>query len=165
MNSDKLYVARIVESTSTDGVGLRNSLYVSGCNIHCPGCHNKEWWPLKSGQEMTVEEAYEALNIDDFNISILGGEPLMQYQAILELCRLIKERTNKTIWLWTGYEITQVQVLFGDLLQYVDVIVDGPFKEELRDTSLFFRGSKNQRIYEIVHHPEICVIDISDKFK
>lgn len=114
---------------------------------------------------MTVEEVYEALNIDDFNISILGGEPLMQYQAILELCRLIKERTNKTIWLWTGYEITQVQALFGDLLQYVDVIVDGPFKEELRDTSLFFRGSKNQRIYEIVHHPEICVIDISDKFK
>lgn len=163
--SNQLFVARIVESTSTDGVGLRNSLYVSGCNLYCPGCHNKEWWPLKSGQEMTVEEVYEALNIDDFNISILGGEPLMQYQAILELCRLIKERTNKTIWLWTGYEITQVQALFGDLLQYVDVIVDGPFKEELRDTSLFFRGSKNQRIYEIVHHPEICVIDISDKFK
>lgn len=165
MNSDKLYVARIVESTSTDGVGLRNSLYVSGCNLHCPGCHNKEWWPLKSGQEMTVEEVYEALNIDDFNISILGGEPLIQYQAILELCRLVKERTSKTIWLWTGYEITQVRNLFGDLLQYVDVIVDGPFKEGLRDTSLFFRGSKNQRIYEIVHHPEICVIDISDKFK
>lgn len=162
MNSNKLYVARIVESTSTDGVGLRNSLYVSGCTIHCPGCHNKEWWPLKSGHEMTVEEVYKALNVDDFNISILGGEPLMQYPAILELCRLIKERTNKTIWLWTGYEIAKVQELFGDLLGFVDVIVDGPFREGLRDTNLFFRGSKNQRVYEIKHNPKIRIVDISD---
>lgn len=162
MNSNKLYVARIVESTSTDGVGLRNSLYVSGCNIHCPGCHNKEWWPLKSGQEMTIEEVYNALNVDDFNISILGGEPLMQYPAILELCRLIKARTNKTIWLWTGYEVSQVQSMFGDLMKYVDVIVDGPFKEALRDTSLLFRGSKNQRIYQVEHNPKICITDISD---
>lgn len=162
--SNYLYVAKIVSSTSVDGVGLRNSLYVSGCNLHCPGCHNKEWWPLKSGRKMTVEEVYAALNTDNFNISILGGEPLMQYPAILELCQLIKERTGKTIWLWTGYEIIQVQDSFGDLINYVDVIVDGAFKEELRDTSLSFRGSKNQRIYEIVHNPEICVTDISDMF-
>lgn len=165
MNNHILYVARIVESTSTDGVGLRNSLYVSGCNIHCPGCHNKEWWPLKSGREMTVEEVYAALNVDDFNISILGGEPLMQYPAILELCRLIKERTNKTIWLWTGYEVFQIQSEFCDLMEYVDVIVDGPFKEELRDTSLFFRGSKNQRIYQVEHMSEICITDISDMWE
>lgn len=111
---------------------------------------------------MTVGEVYEALNVDDFNISILGGEPLMQYQAILELCRQIKERTNKTIWLWTGYEIAKVQKTFGSVLKYVDVVVDGPFREELRDTSLFFRGSKNQRVYEIVHNPGICITDISD---
>lgn len=160
--SNHLYVAKIVSSTSVDGVGLRNSLYVSGCNIHCPGCHNKEWWPLKSGRKMTVEEVYAALNADNFNISILGGEPLMQYPAILELCQLIKERTNKTIWLWTGYKIAQVQDSFRDLMKYVDVIVDGAFKEELRDTSLSFRGSKNQRIYEIVCNPEICITDISD---
>lgn len=162
MNNLILYVAKIVESTSTDGVGLRNSLYVSGCSIHCSGCHNKELWQLQSGQEMTIEEVYEALNIDDFNISILGGEPLMQYPAILELCRRIKEGTNKTIWLWTGYEIAKVKTIFGSLLNYVDVIVDGPFKEELRDTSLFFRGSKNQRIYEITRNPELRITDISD---
>lgn len=164
MNS-KLYVAKIVSSTSVDGVGLRNSLYVSGCKLHCPGCHNKEWWPIESGREMTVEDVYAALNVDSFNISILGGEPLMQYPAILELCRLIKERTHKTIWLWTGYEITQVQNLFAELMKYVDIIVDGPFKEELRDTNLFYRGSKNQRIYEIIHSSDIRIIDISDRFK
>lgn len=162
--SNILYVAKIVSSTSVDGVGLRNSLYVSGCDFHCPGCHNKEWWPLESGQEMTIEEVYAALNADDFNISILGGEPLVQYPAILELCRLIKERTDKTIWMWTGYEMAQIQSLFSDLMKYVDVIVDGGFKENLRDTALPFRGSKNQRIYEITHDPEICVTDISDRF-
>jgi len=162
--SNKLYVAKIVSSTSVDGVGLRNSLYVSGCKLHCPGCHNKEWWPLESGREMTVEEVYAALNVDNFNISILGGEPLMQYQAILKLCQLIKERTHKTIWLWTGYEIAQVQDLFGDLIKSVDVIVDGAFKEDLRDIALPFRGSKNQRIYEIAHNPEIRITDISDMF-
>lgn len=162
MNNHVLYVARIVESTSTDGVGLRNSLYVSGCNIHCPGCHNKELWALQSGKEMTIAEVYDALNVDEFNISILGGEPLMQYPAILELCRQIKERTNKTIWLWTGYEIAQVRQCFGSLLDYVDVVVDGPFKEELRDTDLFFRGSTNQHIYKVIHCPELCLEDISD---
>lgn len=162
---DKLYVARIVESTSTDGVGLRNSLYVSGCHIHCPGCHNKEWWSLKSGKEMDIMEVYQQLNKDDFNISILGGEPLMQYPAILKLCKLIKEHTGKTIWLWTGYEIVQVQNLFGDIMKYVDVIVDGAFKEDLRDISLSFRGSRNQRIYEVIHNPKICIKDISDVFR
>ena len=162
--SNILYVAKIVSSTSVDGVGLRNSLYVSGCNFHCSGCHNKEWWPLESGRQMIIEEVYAALNADDFNVSILGGEPLMQYPAILELCKLIKERTSKTIWLWTGYEMAQVQKMFGDLIKYVDVIVDGAFKEDLRDTTLPFRGSKNQRIYEIVHNPEIFISDMSDMF-
>lgn len=164
MSSNKLYVAQIVESTSTDGVGLRNAVYVSGCNFHCPGCHNKKWWPLKSGQEMTVEEVYAALNVDDFNISILGGEPLMQYEPILELCKLIKERTKKTIWLWTGYEMSQVQKMFEELMEYVDVIVDGPFQQSLRDINLPFRGSKNQRIYEISHNPKVEAIDISGRF-
>lgn len=163
--NNKLYVAKIVNSTSVDGVGLRNSLYVSGCNIHCPGCHNKDWWPLKSGKEMTIEEVYDALSVDDFNVSILGGEPLMQYEAVLELCKLIKQRSNKTIWLWTGYEIAYIECFFGDLIKYVDVIVDGSFKEELRDNKLPFRGSSNQRIYEVKHEPYICITDISDRFE
>ena len=113
---------------------------------------------------MTIEEAYEALNIDDFNISILGGEPMMQYQAIVELCKLIKKRTNKTIWLWTGYEIPYIEIFFGDILKYVDVIVDGPFIGDLKDTNLRFRGSENQRIYKVEHIPYICISDISNMY-
>lgn len=113
---------------------------------------------------MTVEEAYTALSIDDFNISILGGEPLMQYPAIVELCKLIKKRTKKTIWLWTGYEMPYVEIFFGDILKYVDVIVDGPFMAELKDTNLRFRGSSNQRIYKVEHNPYISISDISENF-
>lgn len=114
---------------------------------------------------MTIEEAYEALNIDDFNISILGGEPMMQYPAIVELCKLIKKRTNKTIWLWTGYEIPYIEIFFGDILKYVDVIVDGPFIGGLQDTNLRFRGSANQRVYKIEHIPHICISDISNMYE
>ena len=162
--SNKLYVAKVVNSTSVDGVGLRNSLYVSGCHLHCKDCHNKEWWPLKSGKEMTLEEVYGALNVDDFNISILGGEPMMQYQMILELCRMIKERTQKTIWLWTGYEIPYIEIFYGDILKYVDVIVDGPFISKLKDANLRFRGSSNQRIYEVQHSKTINISDITENF-
>lgn len=160
----KIFVARIAYSTSVDGVGLRNSLYVSGCNIHCKGCHNKQWWPINSGKEMEIEDVYQNLNTDDFNISILGGEPLLQYEAVTELCRLIKSRTKKTIWLWTGFEMKQIQDRFPDLLNYVDVVVDGPFKEELKDLSLCFRGSSNQKIYSIDHLRENIAKDISDQF-
>lgn len=162
--SSKLYVGKIVCSTSTDGVGLRNSLYLTGCAIRCQGCHNSHLWDMKSGTERTVEDIFDELNQDDFNISILGGEPIMQYQGVLQLCRMIKERTDKTIWLYTGHTIEHLQFFMGDLLDVVDVVVDGPFIESLKDFNLRFRGSANQRIYKIEHSPQHCVSDISDSF-
>lgn len=161
---NKLYVAKIVNSTSVDGVGLRNSLYVSGCNIHCKGCHNKDLWPLKSGQEMSVEDVYKELMNDDFNISILGGEPLLQYDAILDLCKMIKRHSAKTIWLWTGLELARVQDLYPELFGYVDVLVDGPYKEQYKDINLIFRGSNNQKIYQVNHCNGNSVTDISNQF-
>lgn len=157
---NKLYVAKVVSSTSVDGVGLRNSLYVSGCHLRCKGCHNSQFWSKESGVERTVEEVFNELNQDDFNISILGGEPLMQYAAILELCKLIKKRTKKTIWLWTGYELPYLEFFYGELLAYVDVVVDGPFYEELKDDSLLWRGSSNQNVWSISHDKHNRIINI-----
>ena len=161
---NKLYVAKIVNSTSIDGVGLRNSLYVSGCNIHCKGCHNKELWPLNSGKEMSVEDVYKELMNDDFNISILGGEPLLQYDAILDLCKMIKRHSAKTIWLWTGLELVRVQDSYPKLLDYVDVLVDGPYKEQYKDINMVFRGSSNQKIYQVNHCNGNSVTDITNQF-
>lgn len=142
----KLSVAHIVCSTSVDGVGLRNSLYVSGCPIHCPDCHNKNLWDIKSGIEKDVEEVFDELCKDGCNISILGGEPMMQYPAIVELCRMIKSKTNKTIWIWSGYTIEYIKEMYPEILNLVDVLVDGPYKKEFANNNLLWRGSSNQRV-------------------
>ena len=144
-----LYVASVVHSTSTDGVGLRNALYVSGCNIKCPKCHNKEYWDIYAGQKRSIESVYDELNEDEFNISILGGEPLMQYEGVLQLCKMIKERTTKTIWLWSGHCLEEIKKLYPEILKYIDVLVDGPFQEDKYEPNLQWRGSTNQRVINI----------------
>lgn len=160
----KLYVARVVSSTSTDGVGLRNSLYVSDCHIGCKGCNCAELWDIKSGTERTVEDVFAELKQGDANISILGGEPLMQYPAILELCKLIKKKIKKTIWLWTGYELPYLEFFYGDLLKYVDVVIDGPFYQEYYNPNLKWRGSTNQKVWEILHDKHKRIINIQEMY-
>lgn len=151
MDDRFLYVGKIAYSTSVDGVGLRNSLYVSGCPIHCEGCHNKHLWDRSSGVKMSIQEVFDQLNIDDFNISILGGEPLDQYPAVLELCKKIKRETGKTIWLWSGYYYDAIKNAYPEILEYIDVLIDGPYIDDLRDPSLMWRGSDNQSVIELKH--------------
>ena len=147
VSKDNIYVARIVYSTSTDGVGLRNSLYVSGCHIHCEDCHNKAWWNKEAGTQQTVDDVFAQLNCDQFNISILGGEPLEQYDAVLTLCKKIKSETNKTIWLWSGYTLDYIQKKYAEILKYIDVLVDGPYIKSLAKSNLQWRGSTNQNVW------------------
>lgn len=144
-----LYVAKIEYSTSVDGVGLRNSLYVSGCHLQCEGCHNRDFWDIYSGKQQTIEEVYNALNVDDFDISILGGEPLMQYDGILQLCKMIKKQTSKTIWLWSGYTFETIQKEYPLILPYIDILIDGPFIKKYVEPNLKWRGSSNQRIVNV----------------
>lgn len=158
----KLYVAKIVKSTSVDGVGLRNSLYLSGCNLRCKGCHNSKFWELKSGNLMTVDEVYNELMSDDFNVSILGGEPMMQYEGVLELCQRIKANSNKNIWLWTGNELPTIECFYGDILKYIDVLVDGPFIQELKNEDLIYRGSSNQKLWKVYRDNQGHIIDVAE---
>ncbi|MBP3298361.1 MAG: anaerobic ribonucleoside-triphosphate reductase activating protein [Muribaculaceae bacterium] len=147
--ADTISVAKIVMSTCADGPGLRNALYVAGCPLRCEGCHNAAYWDKDSGTEMSVGQVFSLLDADDFNISILGGEPLMQYEAIVSLCRMIKERTSKTIWLWSGYTLEYIRERFPAIPDIIDTLVDGPYVHALRDTSLLWRGSANQRIHHL----------------
>ena len=149
MTDKKISVAKIVCSTSVDGVGLRNSLYVAGCPLRCEGCHNAQYWEIASGTEKTVEEVFAELCQVDCNISILGGEPLMQYDAILELCQMIKDRTAKTIWLWSGYTLDHILKHYPEILRYVNVLVDGPFVKALAEPNLQWRGSTNQTVIDV----------------
>lgn len=145
----KLRVLDIIEETMVDGVGLRTSIYFAGCGHRCVGCHNPESWDFNGGKEMTVDELLEIIKADEFaNVTFSGGDPFFQVGAATELAMRIKEETNKTLWVYTGYTIeTIIQTRFlSRMLPYVDVLVDGPFVKELRNTDLPFRGSSNQRI-------------------
>ena len=135
-----------------DGPGFRTSIYCAGCAHHCPGCHNPQSWDFKGGYEVTIEELLDIIKADEFaNVTFSGGDPLYQVEAFTELARCIKTETDKTIWCYTGftYEEIQADPRLSQILPYLDVLVDGPYIEALRDTNLRFRGSSNQRIIEL----------------
>ena len=135
-----------------DGPGFRTSIYCAGCAHHCPGCHNPQSWDFKGGYEVTIEELLDIIKADEFaNVTFSGGDPLYQVEAFTELARRIKTETDKTIWCYTGftYEEIQADPRLSQILPYLDVLVDGPYIEALRDTNLRFRGSSNQRIIEL----------------
>lgn len=136
--------------TTVDGTGLRTSIYMAGCSHHCKGCHNPDSWNPDGGVQMTLDEIIEVVKEEDFNVTLTGGDPLMQPEKTAVLARAIKA-LGKNIWLYTGYtweEIQESPRLMAALAD-VDTIVEGPFIESLRDTDLLFRGSSNQRIINL----------------
>lgn len=142
----------IIHDTTVDGPGFRTSIYAAGCEHQCPGCHNPQSWPMDAGREMTVDELMAEITSDPFaHVTFSGGDPFYQAEAFTALARRIKEETDKNIWCFTGftYEQLQSRPLCKELLQYIDVLVDGPFVQSLRDEDLLFRGSSNQRLIDL----------------
>lgn len=156
-----LRVIDIVGGTSVDGPGLRTSVYFAGCNHHCPGCHNPQSWDFEGGEAMSVIRIKEIIDDCDFNVTFSGGDPLMQpVDEMVELARLLKA-DGRTIWCYTGYSYEYVasRPEYKELLACIDVLVDGPFVESLRDISLRFRGSSNQRLVDVARSTPDCVVD------
>lgn len=151
VNKTFLNVLDIVEGTSVDGPGLRTSVYLAGCHHKCPGCHNPQSWDFGAGHPMSLSEIVDIIADNDFDVTLTGGDPLYQPDKILELTRLIKEKPGKNIWLYTGFTIEEILAdpKLKSALKYVDTIVEGPFIEALKDPSLRFRGSSNQRIINL----------------
>ena len=137
-----------------NGKGIGISIFVQGCSFNCPGCFNTVARDFKGGKEFTEQtmELLIELAKPDYidHLSILGGEPLHPKNRtdVLDLVKKFKEvYPNKAVWLWTGYLIEDI---FEDLIDSgIDVIVDGPFKEELKDLRLKYRGSSNQRVIDL----------------
>ena len=156
--------AKIKKCDVANGPGVRVSLFVSGCNHHCKGCFNQEAWDFNYGNEFTEKEeneVMEALKPDYIKgLSLLGGEPLdpKNQEGLLPVVKKAKELyPDKPIWCYTGY-LFDDQVLNGmsktnnttsELLKYIDYVVDGEFVENLKNPSLQFRGSSNQRIIDV----------------
>ncbi|WP_072525174.1 anaerobic ribonucleoside-triphosphate reductase activating protein [Clostridium sp. Marseille-P3244] len=147
-----------------NGEGVRVSLFVSGCTHHCPGCFNEDTWDFNYGKEFTQEteeEILEALSLDYINgLSLLGGEPFepQNQEVLVKLLRKVKEQyPAKDIWCYSGYLFDKE--LLGEsrarcgctdeMLSMLDVLVDGRFVEALKDITLVFRGSSNQRVIDV----------------
>lgn len=144
----KARILDILFETTADGVGLRTSIYFAGCKHHCKGCHNPQSWDMNGGYEVTTDYLFDLVADDEFaNVTFSGGDPLYQCEAVTELARRIKAETDKTIWCYTGftYEEILASPRLSKALQYIDVLVDGPFIEELKTTDIPFVGSSNQR--------------------
>lgn len=147
-----------------NGEGVRVSLFVSGCTHHCPGCFNYVTWDFNYGKPFTKETEDEILNLLSRNyidgLSLLGGEPMepCNQRCLINLVDRFKEKyPNKTLWIYTGYTYDEDLIPGGKaycevtdrILDQCDVMVDGEFVESLKDISLKFRGSSNQRILNI----------------
>ena len=156
--------AEIKNLDIANGPGLRVSLFVSGCTHHCKGCFNPESWNFNYGQpftEATQEHLLELLENEHIRgLSLLGGEPFepANQAELLTFLRKVRARfPKKDIWCYSGY-LFDVDLVEGgrvytevtdEMLSYIDVLVDGEFVEELKDITLKFRGSSNQRILEL----------------
>lgn len=147
---------QIYQKTVSDGPGIRVSLYVSGCDLHCKGCHNPESWNFSAGKPFTsdaLDDLFKACDHDYVRgLSILGGEPMSakNRQMVLCIASAFKEAfPEKDLWLWTGYELDEIR---DDLKNSAfDVAVVGRFILEQRDitSNNLWRGSKNQRVIDV----------------
>lgn len=149
-------IAKIENNDMINGIGVCTSVWFQGCPHHCPGCHNPETWDFKGGYEISYEELEEEVlnkigeNGIIRNLSLLGGEPLCQQNIAYaqKIAAAAKERyPNIRIFCWTGSFIENIIDKYGkEVLEDIDIIIDGPFILEQRDITLPLRGSKNQRV-------------------
>ncbi|MBK5073569.1 anaerobic ribonucleoside-triphosphate reductase-activating protein [Budviciaceae bacterium CWB-B4] len=153
MNYHQYYPVDIV-----NGPGTRCTLFVSGCVHQCPGCYNKSTWRLNSGVLFTSEmEDRIIADLNDTRISrqgltLSGGDPLHP-QNVPDILKLVKrvrqECPGKDIWLWTGYLLSELTPAQQEVVDLINVLIDGKFVKELADPSLLWRGSSNQIVHKL----------------
>lgn len=147
--------AQIRKYDVANGPGIRTTIFVTGCTHKCHNCFNEDYQDFDFGDPWTqkeTDEVIEDLKLDEVRgLTILGGEPFQNEVDLLQVIRDIKKEVQKDIWIFSGY--TYEEILKNDnkkkLLEECDVLVDGRFVEALKDLSLRFRGSSNQRIIDI----------------
>lgn len=153
--------ASIRNNDIANGEGVRVSLFVSGCDFHCPGCFNPEAQDHRYGKKLTADVIYELMDMvrkpTISGLSILGGDPLCQDTlGVITMSRICRDvhLIGKTVWLWTGYKWEDVVSTLSrdtykiNLISNCDVVIDGQFDQTLADRKLVWRGSANQRIID-----------------
>ncbi|MDV4151891.1 anaerobic ribonucleoside-triphosphate reductase activating protein [Clostridium sp. AL.422] len=163
--------AKIRNFDVSNGPGVRATLFVSGCTNNCEGCFNRELQDFNYGEKWTkeIEDKFimQVMNPNIVGVNILGGEPMDQINDgdLPRLLERIKNKTNKSIWLWSGYLYEDILSCNkkSSILKYVDVLIDGRFELDKRNISLKYRGSSNQRVIDVVKSKEsnkIAIIEL-----
>ena len=139
----------------SNGPGVRVSVFMQGCSFHCKNCFNPETWDFEGGKEFTDETIEKVLELCSKEhvkgLSILGGEPMhpKNIDATTKLAKAFKEKyPNKNLWVWSGFEFDK-DLKVKEVLNYIDVLIDGVYKDELHDPTLKWRGSSNQRVIDV----------------
>lgn len=149
----KIRLAGIVNDSIVDGPGLRMTIFTQGCPHHCPGCHNPQSHDFKGGEDRDTDDILKMVSENPLldGITLSGGEPFAQPEACLELAKGA-HKMGLNVWSYSGYTFEQLlerSDACRELLRNIDVLVDGPFKIELRTLEALFRGSSNQRILDV----------------
>ena len=165
--------AKIRKYDTSNGQGIRTTLFVSGCTHNCKGCFNKKAQNFNYGfnWDSKRQEEFMAYVKDDkvVGVNMLGGEPMQQIKDndLLRLLERIKKETGKSIWLWTGYTIEEILInnnlIQLSMLSLVDVLIDGRFEEDKKDLKLKYRGSSNQRVIDVpasINKEEVVLLKI-----
>ena len=144
----------IKEYDIANGEGIRVSLWVAGCEHHCPGCHNPETWDICNGKEFMIDHLIYLEHLlskkEIAGITFTGGDPLSanNREEITSMSNYIKRNyPNKTQWLWTGYSWEDIKHL--PIMNNIDVLIDGKYDKDKRDITLMWRGSSNQRVIDV----------------
>lgn len=139
----------------SNGPGVRVSIFMQGCSFHCKNCFNKETWDFEGGKVFNDDTIEEVLNLCDQShikgLSILGGEPMHpnNIEGTTKLAKAFKEKyPNKNLWVWSGFKFDE-DLKDKEVLNYIDVLVDGTYNDDLHDPTLKWRGSSNQRVIDV----------------
>lgn len=143
----RIRIAGIESESVVDGEGLRFAIFMQGCLRRCKGCHNPKAQALNGGRFVDTSEIITAVQNNPLldGITLTGGEPFLQIDAVNEIARRTKD-LGLSVWCYTGFTYDEIQ---SHWLKYIDVLVDGAYIENLRDLELQFRGSSNQRIIDV----------------
>ena len=176
-----MHYSTIKDCDIANGIGVRITLFVSGCTNHCKNCFQPQTWDFDFGEpftEETEEKLLEMLKLDYINgLTLLGGEPMepQNQRALVPFLKRVREAyPNKNIWCFTGftYEILKTDgshprcEVTDEMLSLIDVLVDGRYVDELKDLTLQFRGSSNQRLIDMVktrENGEITLLPNNDR--